>query len=381
MDINARINWQPGMELTTDTIRSLYSDQFAQRLVTIRAALGSARLGLVPEAPFNNQGMFVRNTFEIPHFQCMALLPSGKVIDVDEAVRIVIPMLYGSEYYLTVSFGQETIPFEHQGIPYERPTYVYAIKTMDEITEEMFPVVRFQAENGILKYDADYIPPTLQLGDDARLMTYITRYVERLEAILKHPNLDKDLGFRTILSYKFLLQSIKPRSRTHEFLMLTQEIVQCANHFIFSQVEQEPAPEIQTPSPYDICHFLEWVDEYLKGAVVMLDKVVVEDHSIDVDALKAQIVSELHEKLHHDLYEELLAKIKEELTEQLSGSLQETLTTYIEDHLKPALRDELQTDLSDALYEKLYQSLYDSLFEALNIPRPVEEEDTFMPLI
>ncbi len=381
MDINARINWQPGMELTADTIRCLYDDQYAQRLVTVRASLGSARLGLVPEVPFNNKGTFVRNTFEMPNFKCMALLPSGKVIDADEAVRIVIPMLYGQEYYLTVSFGQDIIAFEHKGIPYGRPSYVYSIKPMEEITDDMFPVVRFQAENGVLTYDENYIPPTLQLADDERLLAYVNRYAGYLDTIVKHPNLDKDLGYRAILSYKFLLMSIRPRSRTHEFLMLTQEIVECMNHFIFSQVEQETPVEIQQPTPYDIRRYLDWVEEYLHSAAVMLDKVVVEDHTIDVDALKEQLMKELYDKLYNDLHEALLAKIKEELTEELTGNLQETLMNYINETLKPALSEELQVELSDSLYGKLYQPLYDALFEALNIPRAVEEEDPFMPLI
>ncbi len=381
MDINSIIKWQPGMEITSEIVRSMYDEKNEQYLMAVRAALGSVRLGIVPETPFNNEGSFVRNTFEMPYFRCTAMLPSGSIIDVDEAVHISIPMLYGPEYYLTVAFGKDTISFEHKGAPYERPSYVYSIKSLDEITEEMFPVVRFKARDGVLSYDETYIPPTLQLAENPRFMEYISRYAETLDAITKHPNLDRDLGYRALLSYKFVMGSIRAKTRTYDFLLLTQEIIQALDHFVFSKVERETPVEIPQLTYYDISKWLDWVDEYMKGAVVVLDKVVLEDHSIDVEALKEQIMKELYEKLYNDLHEALLAKIKAELTEELTNNLKDALTTFMNEELKPAILEELRAELSDSLYEKLYKALYDALFEALNIPRPVEEEDTFMPLI
>ncbi len=381
MDINSIINWHPGMELTSEFIKNMYDEQSTQYVVAVRAALGSVRLGLVPGAPFDNKGTFVRNTFEMPHFRCMAMLASGKVIDVDETVHLSIPMLYGSEYYLTVSFGKEMIPFEHKGVSYERPSYAYAIKELGEITEEMFPVVRFTAKDGVLNYDENYIPPTLQLADIPRFMDYISHFTELLDVIAKHPNIDKDMGYRNLLSYRFMLGYLRATTRTSDFIMVTQEIVQTIDYFIFSQVEHENPVKIPEPNLYDISKWLDWVNDYLKAAIVLLEKVVPEDNSIDIDALKDQIMKELYEKLYNDLHAALLAEIKEELTAELTGNLKDVLMAYMNDELKPAILKELKVELSDSLYEKLYKALYDALFEALNIPRPVEEEDTFMPLI
>ena len=84
MDINARINWMPGMELTAETFKEIFEKwDFRQRLA-IRAALGCNRMGLVPGAPFNCNGTFVKNRYEVTNFQCMAILPSGKIVNAEE---------------------------------------------------------------------------------------------------------------------------------------------------------------------------------------------------------------------------------------------------------------------------------------------------------
>lgn len=381
MDINSIIRWHTGMEVNSETIKSMYEDQNSLYLMVVSATIGDNQLGIIPRSQFNNEGTFVRNTFEMPHFRCTAMIPSGGILDVDEAVRVPIPMLYGSEYYLAVTFGKENIFFEHQGVPYERPSYVYSIKTLSELTDEMFPVIRFSAKDGILNCDVAYIPPTLQLADNPLFKDHIARYMESLDAILKHPNMEKNTGYRALLSYKFALASIRPRTRTSDFVLMLQDIVQALDHFVFSQVEQENPIETQQPSFYDIAKWLDWVWEYMKAAFVLLDKLVIEDKTIDIEALKEQIMKELYEKLYNDLYNALYAKIKEELTAELTDNLKQALTTFMNDELKPAILEELKVELSDMLYDKLYKALYDALFAALNIPRPVEEEDTFMPLI
>ncbi len=381
MDINARINWIPGMEINTDTVKGLYGDINIKQRIAVRAMLGGERLGLLPEVTFNNKGSFVKNIFEMPRFQCMAILPTGQIIDVDEPVKITIPVLYGAEYYLTVGIGKESIPFERNGVPYKRPSYEYAIKTLDEITDDVFPFIRFKNNEGVLSYDQSYIPPTLLLTEGFGYEDYISRYLDGMNALLEHPNMDADYGRHILLYYRFLLKGLTKKSQTSNLLQLTQGIVQAMNYYIVSRVEPDTPVDIPRCTPYDVESWLSWTDDYLHTNTKLLDKVVREDNSIDVEALKEEIKNELYEKLYKDLYEALKPKIKEELTAEMTEQLRGVLTAYMNEKLKPAIIEELRTELSEELYDKLYRALYDALFAALNIPRAVEEEDTFTPLI
>lgn len=381
MDINARINWQPGMEISSELLRGWYQDLDQQQKIVVRAALGGMRAGLLPGAEFNSQGMFVRNTFEMPRFRCRALLSSGQLLDIDEPVRIVIPMLYGTVYYLTVSMGSGVRNFEREGAPYVSPSYEYAIHSLDEISDDMLPVARFKASDGMLTHDADYIPPTLQLTGDERFKDYIARYVEQLEAIRSHPNMDPDLGRQTMTRYILYLRCLSLRSNTSDFVMLTEEMVKALEFFVMSAVDESRRVAMQQPDFNDIQQWLEWVGDYFRTSLSLLEFVERKDNTIDIEALKAQIMSELYDKLYRELHDKLLDEIKEQLTDELVGKLQDILVGYINNTLRPELAEQLHTQLSASLYDKLYQDLYDALFAALNIPRPVQEEDTFMPLI
>ena len=65
MDINARINWRPGMELTTQTFLDMDENLDFRQQTAIRAALGDHCIGLLPDMPFDNSGMFYTNRYEM----------------------------------------------------------------------------------------------------------------------------------------------------------------------------------------------------------------------------------------------------------------------------------------------------------------------------
>ena len=98
MNINARIDWRPGMELSAQTFLDMDANLDFRQQMAIRAALGEQCIGLLPGMDFNCSGSFYTNKFEIEHLQCTALLPSGKIAQADEAVSVIIPMLYGDTY-------------------------------------------------------------------------------------------------------------------------------------------------------------------------------------------------------------------------------------------------------------------------------------------
>ena len=297
MDINARINWVPGMELTAQTFMGLTDHWDFRQQLALRAALGSNRMGLIPGAPFNCRGIFVSNQFELEDFQCMALLPSGRIINAEEDVQITIPMLFGDRYYLTVGFDNDNTEFEREGVPYVKPHYQYSIHNMEEVEkEDLFPLMRFRVSEGVFSADMDFIPPCLSLTEDGRFKDYINKYIEKLVTISSHKSMPDGEGKRATLRYVFMLKSYNLQNSMHDFILLTQEIAQAVDYYIVTPHRDQPI-EIPTPSQVDIQVWLQWLDDYMAGATIILDGVVLEDNTIDYEALLAQAKAELYAKL------------------------------------------------------------------------------------
>ena len=379
MDIDARINWMPGMELTAQTFKELDRNLDFRQQVAVRAALGGQRLGLLPGAPFSCKGVFVKNTFEIERFQCLAVLPSGRILSADEKVTLTIPMLFGEVYYLTVTYGQENRSFEREEVPYVSTVKEYALHTLDELSrEDLLPVARFLVRDGVFSVDADYIPPCLLLETDSRFREFASAYVAQLEALAAHANLAEGEGKRAILRYLFLLKGYQFDGDVREFVQLTQEIAQAIDYYIVTPNKESAVP-VPAPTQYDIREWLQWLSDYLAGAASILDGVVLEDNSIDYEALLAQAKAELYERLHPELRELLLQQIEEELRQELGEKLSATLKQFIDGEVKPSLHDTLSSELDPSLHDRLYEELYKQLYDALYVPAP--EEVDFCPLI
>ena len=379
MDIDARINWAPGMELSAGALKELDRNLDFRQQMAVRAALGGERFGLLPGAKFSALGAFVKNTFEIAQFQCTAVLPSGKLISADETVSIAIPMLFGQEYYLTVAPGGEESSFEKEGIPYVRLQKKYAIHSLDELDkEDLLPIARFKVADGVFSRDDEFIPPCLLLDSDSRFAEYGAAFAEKLESLSAHVNLAEGEGKRALLRYMFLLKGYRWDGSVGSFILLTREIAQAVDYYIVRPNTEKPV-DIPAVSQYDIQKWLGWLSDYLEGAASILDTVVLEDNSIDYEALLAQAKAELYERLNPELRADLLRQIKEELRAELSEKLSTTLREFIEDKMKPELHDSLSGELDPALHDKLYPELYEALYNALYVPE--EEEEEFFPMM
>ena len=177
-----------------------------------------------------------------------------------------------------------------------------------------------------------------------------------------------------------MLKGYDTKNRTSQFVQLTYEIAQAIDYYIVTPNTETPIV-LQNYSEYDIVNWLEWLTEYLHSAATILDKVVLEDHSIDFDELKAQVKAELYERLYPELYERLSEELKNKLYAEIAEELTAKLTDYLNHQFKNELHDLLAGELSDELSEKLYESLYDSLYKALYVPIEKEEQEEFMPLI
>lgn len=379
MNIDSRIDWKAGMAISAQTFLELDENLRHRQQAATRAVNGN-EFGLIPFTEFDRQGGFVRNKLEIDHLACMALLPSGKILHIDEKVVVTVPLVYGNEYYLACGFGEKEVEFDVKEVPFVRPEYTYGIYSLSELEgTDLFPVMKFKVSDGIFSIDESYIPPCLYLSSDNRFQPYLEQLTKQVSLLAEHPNLESGEGKRAFQRYAYLLKSYDTQGRTCPFIQLTYEIAQAIDYYIVTPNTETPVT-IPAYSGYDIANWLDWLDSYLHNAAGTLDKVVLEDHSIDFDELKAQIKAELYEQLRPELYEQLYTELKAKLYAEISEDLTVRLTDYINQQLKTELHDLLSGELSEELYESLYKNLYESLYNALYVPVE-KEEDEFTPLI
>lgn len=379
MNINSRIDWKAGMAISVQTFLELDENLRHRQQAATRAVNGN-EFGLIPFTEFDRQGGFVRNKLEIDHLACMALLPSGKILHIDEKVVVTVPLVYGNEYYLACGFGEKEVEFDVKEVPFVRPEYTYGIYSLSELEgTDLFPVMKFKVSDGIFSIDESYIPPCLYLSSDNRFQPYLEQLTKQVSLLAEHPNLESGEGKRAFQRYAYLLKSYDTQGRTYPFIQLTYEIAQAIDYYIVTPNTETPVT-IPAYSGYDIANWLDWLDSYLHNAAGTLDKVVLEDHTIDFDELKAQIKAELYEQLRPELYEQLYTELKAKLYAEISEDLTVRLTDYINQQLKTELHDLLSGELSEELYESLYKNLYESLYNALYVPVE-KEEDEFTPLI
>jgi len=379
MDLNARINWKPGMELTAQTFLEMDSNLSFRQQTAIRAALGEHCIGLLPGLPFSAEGVFYTNKYEIDRLQMTAILPSGRIIQVDEPVSIAIPLLYGTTYYLTVGLGEGVTPFEKEGVPYIRPQFSYAIMSREEMLEaDVMPVTRFTVSGGDFSMDSTFIPPCLLLSANQAFGGYHQRLTELIRSLSEHAHLREGDGKRSLMRYFFLMKTCDLQGRVAEYVRMLHEIAQAVDYFIMTPYAEMPA-EVQRPEQNDIAQWLDWLVGYLTGANTVLDGLELTDDTIDYEALLAQAKQELYDKLNPELYEKLLLQIKDELREEIGKTLTETLTAYMNETMKPELERLIADDLHDRMYDRLYNDLYERLYNALYVPEP--EENKFIPSI
>ena len=295
MNINSRIDWKAGMAISAQTFLELDENLRHRQQAATRSVNGN-EFGLIPFTEFITQGGFVRNKLEIEHLSCMALLPSGKILHIDEKVVVTIPLVYGNEYYLACNFGEKELEFDVKEIPFVRPEYTYGIYSLSELEgTDFFPVMKFKVSDGIFSIDESYIPPCLYLSSDKRFQPYVEQLTKKVSLLAEHPNLESGEGKRAFQRYAYLLKSYDTQGRTCPFIQLTYEIAQAIDYYIVTPNTETPVT-IPAYSGYDIANWLDWLDSYLHNAAGTLDKVVLEDHTIDFDELKAQIKAELYEQ-------------------------------------------------------------------------------------
>ncbi|MBQ0049064.1 MAG: type VI secretion system baseplate subunit TssK [Bacteroidales bacterium] len=378
-DINERIKWQSGLQLTPATFNHLDENLDRRQLAALRIS-GGTRFGRLPDSVFCSDGVFVQGTFEVALLECTAVLPDGRLVSPKEPVAVRFPRLDNGYAYLTITIGSDIVEYEREGIPYQRHSYQYEILHQAELMRrcDAMPLVRFLIKDGHCNIDKAYISPCLQLSCDERLGTWLDTLAHSLEQIVHHERMEEGDAKQTLLRYLFRLRSFHPRHTLDDLALLANELVEAVRYFIVQPNHAED-PEVEDVNLYDVEVGLQQVKAYLDAATLVLNDVVLTDNSIDVEALKAQI----KEELLNDIRPELLQTMRErfeEMRNQLQQQLNEALRNYVDNTLRPLLQEQLQTELSTTLSRTLYDKLYQALYDALYVPQ-VEEEDQFMPLI
>ncbi len=380
MNVNAKIDWHAGMELTAQTFIELDKSLARTQQITQRVVNGN-HFGIIPAVPFHCYGVFVKKTMEITPLTFMALMPSGKILHVDENVVVDIPILYGKEYYLGCKLGDKVRAFDKERVPFVCPESVCSIYTFEELeADDMIPLMKFKVEEGVFSVDKDYLPPFLNLESDSRFSEHIQTLAERVNILAEHPNLESGEGKRGLMRYAFVLKNYSMTNRVQHFIQLLQELAQAVDYYIVRPNMEKPV-EMRECSPYDVAVWLKWLDGYLHGAATILDGVVLEDRTIDFEALKAQVKEELYQKLYPELKEALYKDLHDDLKKEIWDELYVSLSEYINGNFKREIYELLEGKLSEDLYEKLYRALYDGLYNALYVEPVVEEEEEFVPLI
>lgn len=378
MNINSKINWQSGMELTPEVFTSLENRLALRQQATYRIALGANRIGIIPGTPFNNKGVFVRNAFQIERFQCMAILPSGEVIHVDEPVSVQIASMSEGIYYLTVGIAQQSVEFESEDIPMVCPVYSYAIHTLEEVKADagLLPIVSFIVEKGRLSIRTDYIVPCLSLNTDAYISASISRLKELVGRLGTHSNIEEGDAKRQFMRYQFMLGCYDMEATLYDYLRFTQEIAQAVDFYVMTPNGKHH--DIPVPVIYDVSQWLGWLDSYLDEAAQILDTVEIKKEEIDLEKLKSEIKAELLEILNPDLYKRLVEELRETLPKELTESITQALKTYFNEQMKPELYNSISAELREQLRQDLYQPLYEALYAALYVP---VTEDEYIPII
>ena len=240
MNINSRIDWKAGMAISAQTFLELDENLRHRQQAATRAVNGN-EFGIIPFTEFDRQGGFVRNKLEIDHLACMALLPSGKILHIDEKVVVTVPLVYGNEYYLACGFGEKEVEFDVKEVPFVRPEYTYGIYSLSELEgTDLFPVMKFKVSDGIFSIDESYIPPCLYLSSDNRFQPYLEQLTKQVSLLAEHPNLESGEGKRAFQRYAYLLKSYDTQGRTCPFIQLTYEIAQAIDYYIVTPNTETP---------------------------------------------------------------------------------------------------------------------------------------------
>ena len=371
MDINAKIRWKSGMSLTSEALSSIEDRMFERRIAVLRAS-SSGAWGVLPNCKPVCSAMFVKGSIEVKVENCVALLPSGSLLSVDEKASATVGRMEDGLWYFCAAFGEGTDAFEKEGVPYTRPNYTYTIVKKEDI-KDMMPLVRLSVGEGNVSMDKDFILPSLALSSDERFAQWMEKIAAEIEKIATHSHLEEGEKKRCFLHQKFLCGAFTTDCSLRDYMRFLHETVMAVGYYLL--------PEVKLPDNYNVCDpqlYLKECCGYLEQANQFLEGYTPVDDSIDIEALKEQIRSEVYARVSEEISAQTEARIAE-MSEKLDSTLRESLREFIEKDFHDALEKQLSESLYEKLNKELYDKLYPALYNALFVPE--KEEEIYTPLI
>ena len=365
------------MQLTSRALALAGENIALLQALTTRAAFGG-RIGILPVTPFKCEASFVRGSLEV-EIDCMAVSPSGVLLQVSDHAVVRVPKLDPGEHYLGVGLGSEMSQFEVEETPFERPVYNYVFCSLEEVRDkDLVPVLKFKVDGGTLSICPEYIAPFFTASSDPRIRGFANEISDSLKKLVDHPNLTKIEARRALLNYAFLLGTGNLVDSVAEISRITKSLASSLKHYIngpFAEADCD-IPEL---SLLDIQKWFSWLKSYLELSFATVEKVVIEDEKIDIDDLKAQIKAELSQEIMDQVNTVVDEKVSQ-LRDGLKAEIEEVLKDFVSGAFRQRLHDDLQGELSPQLYSELYDSLYQALSEMFE-KRKEGGESTYIPLI
>ncbi|MCQ2116784.1 MAG: hypothetical protein MJY76_01415 [Bacteroidales bacterium] len=381
MDINAKIKWFPGMELTAETFNGWAQSVDARQNLMMRTLLGK-RTGLLSGSEFSANGFFVKSSFEIDCLQCTGILRSGNLVSVDEPVKVNIPLMANGLSYLCVGTGAGVVEYERNEALFTHPEYTYSILKFEDVEKnDVLPLLRFRIEEGTWSIDEDFIPPYVFIADCPRLDEFRREFASIVNEICSHDHIPAGECRNLLLGYALRLSGNGQGASLASFIGLTHELAAVVESYIMRPYdENDTFSLLPACSVLDAQNWLSALHEWLVKALNVLNEVPVVDNSIDIEALKTQIRKELYGQMMSELSDSLFERLSETLGKRLDERIAQTLEDYTNGTFRNKLFDDLYKALEGSMKSALYDSLYAALYDALYKNAPVEE-DTFSPLI
>lgn len=376
MNINARINWKPGLELTS-TLMKKWDESVSERCKAL-ARIFHAGACLFPDTRLDLSARFVRKNLEIEIHDCKALLPSGRIIEIEEAVAIPMDSVKEDGNYFVCATAGDIVDYEQGGVTMSCRQIRFEVLDGAEAGKgDFLPLLKLKVEDQTAEIDQNFIVPSLVIASDPKLVERKNHMVERLKSILDHPNLEEGYCKRALHKSCMILEHVAEDKLTLELMrMCVGNIVELLDYYFVKSASLH-----EEFVSYDSLNISGWVDSLeviFDTSVTMLDNYVAEDNSIDVEALKREIHDSLKTEMETELtdaIDERMRNVENALTDRLSSELR----TFVSGELADMLHERLRVELDDELRDSLYKSLYDALYDALFIPE--KERDVFMPII
>ena len=366
------------MELSSRTLKAMAESAAKHNLAFVHSLFGPST-GILPCSEFRCEGAFVRKSLEFDVCGCLAVLPSGKMIDVDGKYSLEIGNPENGTWYLAVRFSGREAQFECDCVPMSRPMYEFFLCTLDGLESgEAFPLMRLNVSNGTVSLDPDYMIPCLQLHTEKKYQEVLSGISACADKLWQHQNLAEGPGKTALMRVASKIRSVVPSTRTAVLHGICKDLAQTVGYYVL-RPNLEETPQIPELNAFDPQLWFKWLEGYLAKASEVLDSVVLVDDSIDYETLRKELYDSLHESLSAQLEQEMKDRT-DALREELMSSVGDALRKFVEEDVRPALHDKLEGELCDELSQKLYPSLYDALYSALYVPEK-QVEEVYTPLI